>query len=610
MQKPVKPEELQKMIDAAPDRPTAFAKKERKLLVFTLCKGFKHSSVPYGATAMGVIGRKTGAFEVTVSDDPAVFARDSLEGFDAVCFDNTTGTLLKDPELRASFMDFVRSGKGVVGIHAATDCFYDWAEFSEMMGGYFSGHPWNEMVGVKIDDREHPLNAAFGGRGFEVADEIYQFRAPYSRDALRVLTSIDIGRTNMKKGGINRGDSDFAVSWCRSWGEGRVFYCSLGHRHDTFWNAPLLRHYLDGIQFAFGDLEADTTPVPLSLRSIDPYMGIYEGTYAEGGRERDAEARVIAEGGSRYRVVAWSGDVKVDLAGGSGAGGTERVDVRLTDSPNAKRGVKFEYYEGVWSNLPNFDELTPKKTGKTGYFEIGKRDTNDNFAFRFKGFMKVEQKGVYSFTTNSDDGSALHIGGKKIVDNDGLHGEVDATGKIELEKGMHPITVTFFEQGGGEALKVGCSKPAPIQDDEPEEQEGIALRGTGDSADWTGRLTGDGLEASAPGRGEFKLAFVERKSPTEGKAPPPGATVLLPLAPGEKPSLDAWRNKNWIAMADGSMQVKGGDQRTVDGIGSSRLHIEFRIPFMPTARGQGRGNSGVYVQDRYEVQVLDSFGLD
>jgi len=471
VQNPVKPEELQKMIDAAPDRPTAFAKKERKLLVFTLCKGFKHSSVPYGATAMGVIGRKTGAFEVTVSDDPAVFARDSLAGFDAVCFDNTTGTLFKDPELRASFMDFVRSGKGVVGIHAATDCFYDWAEFGEMMGGYFSGHPWNEKVGVKIDDREHPLNVAFGGRGFDVADEIYQFRAPYTRDALRVLTSLDIGRTNMKKGGINRGDSDFAVSWCRSWGEGRVFYCSLGHRHDIFWNAPLLRHYLDGIQFAFGDLEADTTPVPLSLRSIDPYMGIYEGTYAEGGRKRDAEARVIAEGGSRYRVVAWSEDVRAELAGGSGPGGGERIDVRLADSPDAKHGVKFEYYEGDWDRLPNFDDLTPLKTGEAGYFDIGKRDRNDNFGFRFKGFMRVEQKGLYSFTTNSDDGSALYIGDTKVVDNDGLHGEVDATGKIELDAGMHSITVTFFEKGGGEALKVTCARPEPPKEDEPEEEE-------------------------------------------------------------------------------------------------------------------------------------------
>ncbi|MEA3365531.1 MAG: HEAT repeat domain-containing protein, partial [Candidatus Hydrogenedentes bacterium] len=62
------------------------------------------------------------------------------------------------------------------------------------------------------------------------------------------------------KDGIRRDDDDFAVSWVRTYGEGRVFYCSLGHRHEIFWNPAILQHYLDGIQFALGDLAADTTP--------------------------------------------------------------------------------------------------------------------------------------------------------------------------------------------------------------------------------------------------------------------------------------------------------------------------------------------------------------
>ena len=59
---------------------------------------------------------------------------------------------------------------------------------------------------------------------------------------------------------LGRTDNDFAVSWVRSWGKGRVFYCSLGHRNEIFWNPAILQHYLDGIQFALGDLPADTTP--------------------------------------------------------------------------------------------------------------------------------------------------------------------------------------------------------------------------------------------------------------------------------------------------------------------------------------------------------------
>ncbi|MGB2823481.1 MAG: ThuA domain-containing protein, partial [Phycisphaerae bacterium] len=100
-----------------------------------------------------------------------------------------------------------------------------------------------------------------GGKGFEITDEIYQFRGPYSRKMLRVLLSLDTTRTDMNKGKrIRRKDNDFAVSWVRSYGKGRVFYCSLGHDHPVFWNPAVLKHYCDGIQFALGDLPAETTP--------------------------------------------------------------------------------------------------------------------------------------------------------------------------------------------------------------------------------------------------------------------------------------------------------------------------------------------------------------
>jgi len=69
--------------------------------------------------------------------------------------------------------------------------------------------------------------------------------------------SLDITRTNMKKGGIRRTDGDFAISWVRNYGKGRVYYNSLGHREEIYWNSQVLKHYLAGIQFSFGDLEAD-----------------------------------------------------------------------------------------------------------------------------------------------------------------------------------------------------------------------------------------------------------------------------------------------------------------------------------------------------------------
>jgi hypothetical protein len=273
------PEQLEQVRAALPAQARVAPTAARKLLIFNLCKGWEHDAIGIGAAALTMLGDTTGAYTSVVSNDIAVFEPENLKQFDAVCFNNTTGALFlpKDldklsPEaqqaareydalLKQSLLDFVKSGKGIVGIHAATDTFYEWAEYGEMMGGYFSGHPWNEEVGIKVDDPLHALSAAFDALTFAIADEIYQFKEPYTREKLRVLLSLDVTKTAMNKGeAINRSDGDFAVAWVRSYGEGRVYYCSLGHRLEIFTNPTVLQFYLDGIQFALGDLPADTTP--------------------------------------------------------------------------------------------------------------------------------------------------------------------------------------------------------------------------------------------------------------------------------------------------------------------------------------------------------------
>ena len=102
---------------------------------------------------------------------------------------------------------------------------------------------------------------------------------------------------------------------------------------------------------------------------------------------------------------------------------------------------------------------------------------------------------------------------------------------------------------------------------------------------------------------------VERKSPTLGQKPPAGAIVLLPFEEGKPTTLDHWSPKQWLCLDDGSILTRSGDIKTTEDFGIYKLHVEFRVPFMPAARGQGRGNSGVYQHGRYEIQVLDSFGL-
>jgi type 1 glutamine amidotransferase len=272
VQAAVPQEDLHKISAAIPKEAPVAPKQPRQVLIFNLCTGYKHSAINHGAIALAMMGERTGAYVPTTSNDPEMFRPEKLRQFDAVVFNNTTGELFEDPELKKSFMDFVKNGGGVVGIHAATDCFYKWEEFGRMMGGYFNGHPWHEKVGVKIDDRESPLTAMFPDEPYSIVDEIYQFRAPYSRGQLRVLLSMDTARTDMNKKGINRNDGDFAISWIRGWGKGRVFYCSLGHREEIFWDPTILKHYLAGIQFATGDLPADITPsAALPSTSPAPY---------------------------------------------------------------------------------------------------------------------------------------------------------------------------------------------------------------------------------------------------------------------------------------------------------------------------------------------------
>jgi type 1 glutamine amidotransferase len=246
--------------EALPDGPIVPPKQARSLLVFNLTKGFVHASVPWVDFTIARMGEKSRAFTTVVSSDTTMFEPEQLAQFDAVLFNNNTGEPFTDPALRASLLAFVRGGGGVIGLHAATDCFFEWPEFGELMGGYFVNHPWNEEVTLRIEEPDHPITAAFNSSSYVVADEIYQFRDPYSRDRLRVLISLDTARLDLERDGVQRDDRDFAVSWVRAEGAGRVFYSSLGHRFEIFTDPVILRHWLAGIQYALGDLEADATP--------------------------------------------------------------------------------------------------------------------------------------------------------------------------------------------------------------------------------------------------------------------------------------------------------------------------------------------------------------
>jgi hypothetical protein len=277
---PVQPtaEEIKKMEEAAADlAPQVKPAKPRRLLVFSVSWGYRHSAIDFGKAAIPIMGAKTGAFEAVVSDDLANFEPERLRTFDAVCFNNTNNELFlpenvdklpaaekeaalaRDARLKESFAAYLSGGGGLAVIHAGVASFRQWPEFGNIIGARFTSHPWQKAE-LRLDDPAHPLAKAFAGKPLAVVDEIYQVEDPYSRQALRVLVSLDPAQTDLKAAGVKRTDADFGMTWIKEYGHGRVYYNAFGHRHELFWNPTILQHWLDGLQFVLGDLKVDTAP--------------------------------------------------------------------------------------------------------------------------------------------------------------------------------------------------------------------------------------------------------------------------------------------------------------------------------------------------------------
>jgi len=262
--KPLTPDEQQAIRAAIPDHPRARPAKPRHVLIFYRTEGFVHASIPHANEALEELGERTGAYTAQTGEDLPSLDPAQLAHYDAIIFNNTTHLSLTDLAHRTALLAFVKSGKGIVGIHAASDSFYTWPEGQELLGGFFHSHPWGsgDTVAVKLDDPQSPINATFGGHGFWVKDEIYQIIGPYSRTRQHVLLSLDMSRPEnaRKPDELVRTDNDFPIAWIKQEGRGRVFYTSLGHNPEDYRTRGLLQHFLDGIQYALGDLPADATP--------------------------------------------------------------------------------------------------------------------------------------------------------------------------------------------------------------------------------------------------------------------------------------------------------------------------------------------------------------
>jgi type 1 glutamine amidotransferase len=232
---------------------------KKKLLAIGQVKGFQHDSVSHGLATLEKLGRQTGLWDTYIRTDNELLTKAKLQGnaknldyFDAVIF-YTTGDLGLTDQQKKDLLAFVHDdGKGFLGVHSATDTYYNWPEYGELIGAYFNEHPWGQVhCTIRTEDNKFPATAHFPA-SFPFYDEIYQFKEPYSRGKLRVLMSIDPASVDLANPRVHRTDKDFAVTWVHNYGKGRVFYSSLGHR-DEVWDLPdIQKMWIEAVKYVMG----------------------------------------------------------------------------------------------------------------------------------------------------------------------------------------------------------------------------------------------------------------------------------------------------------------------------------------------------------------------
>jgi mono/diheme cytochrome c family protein len=199
----------------------------------------------------------------------------------------------------------------------------------------------------------------------------------------------------------------------------------------------------------FPDLARMTTVPQLAAFLLDP-VKLHPAGRMPSSRLGDAEATAIAAYLLREQTPA---------------------DAGRSTAP----GLRFEYFEKRFNNLPNFDRLKVVSVGTVDHFDLSMRKRDENFAVRYRGQLKVPANGEYRFYTESDDGSQLLIDDKPVVDNDGIHPMIEKSGNIVLTPGEHAITGLFFQAAADFGLKVSWAGPGLPRQEIP----GAALSHTG-----------------------------------------------------------------------------------------------------------------------------------
>jgi uncharacterized protein len=197
-----------------------------RILYFTHSAGYRHDVIPLSKAILTQLGSNSGVFEVTATEDTSEFSTENLKRYAAVMF-YTTGELPMSGAQKTALFNFVRSGRGFLGVHSATDTFYTWPDYLDLIGGYFNGHPWHQAVTIEVVDPGDPV-VAFLGNFLQFEDEIYQI-SDFDYRRSHVLLRLDPSSVDLGKTGVHQRFYGWPLAWKRFYGQGRVFYTALGH---------------------------------------------------------------------------------------------------------------------------------------------------------------------------------------------------------------------------------------------------------------------------------------------------------------------------------------------------------------------------------------------
>jgi type 1 glutamine amidotransferase len=215
--------------------------KSKKILVFSLTKGFHHASIADGLVAMKKMASENNLVMDTTTNVEA-FTTENLKQYQSLVFLNPTGSNVFSDSQKQALKQYLNNGGGFVGIHAATDFCYEWEWYGKMVGAYFEKHPKIQNAKLNIIEPKNKLVKGLP-QPWMHTDEWYNFKNV--NPDLKVVIQVD--ETSYTGGTMK---NNHPISWYHNFEGGKVFYTALGHTKECYTDPLFLSHVLAGLKWS------------------------------------------------------------------------------------------------------------------------------------------------------------------------------------------------------------------------------------------------------------------------------------------------------------------------------------------------------------------------